>query len=89
MSHAPVVVIGFDAMDPTLARRVAQDGRMPALAGLFERSAWAPTRNPEGLVVGGIWPSFATGRWPGAHGFYCFRQFISGTYEIRRFTPYD
>jgi predicted AlkP superfamily phosphohydrolase/phosphomutase len=84
-----VVVIGFDAMDAGLARRLADEGRMPVLAGLFEQAAWAPTRNPEGLVVGGIWPSFATARWPGGHGFYCFRQVVNGTYEVRRFTPSD
>ena len=84
-----VVVIGLDAMDAGLARRLADQGRMPVLAGLFEQSAWAPTRNPEGLVVGGIWPSFATAQWPGNHGFYCYRQFEDGAYAVRRFTPYD
>ncbi len=88
-SRPGVVVIGLDAMDAGLARRLAEDGRMPALAGLLDQAAWAPTRNPEGLVVGGIWPSFATAQWPGTHGFYCFRQFVNGTYEVRRFTPYD
>ena len=89
MARAPVVVVGLDAMDPTIARRLADQGRMPTLAGLLEQAPWAPTRNPDGLVVGGIWPSFATGQWPGGHGFYCFRQFVSGSYEIRRFTPHD
>jgi predicted AlkP superfamily phosphohydrolase/phosphomutase len=84
-----VVVVGFDAMDAGLARGLIDDGRMPVLAGLFDQSAWAPTRNPEGLVVGGVWPSFATARWPGNHGFYCYRQFVDGAYAVRRFTPYD
>jgi predicted AlkP superfamily phosphohydrolase/phosphomutase len=84
-----VVVVGFDAMDVTLARQLVQDGRLPTFGRLFETAGWAPTRNPEGLVVGGIWPSFATGQWPGGHGFYCFRQFENRSYEIRRFSPYD
>src|SRR5438093_1016881 len=76
-------------MDAGLARQLAEAGRMPNLAALLEGGASAPVRNPEGLVVGGVWPSFATGVWPGRHGFYCFRQLVSGAYEIRRFTPHD
>ncbi len=84
-----MLVIGLDAMDAGLARRLAGEGRMPSLARLLTKSAWAPTTNPDGIVVGAVWPSFATGRWPGRHGFYCFRQFVNGTYEIARRTPND
>lgn len=84
-----VVVVGLDAMDSTLARSLAESGHMPTLAGLLSSGVRAPTRNPEGLLVGGVWPSFATANWPGRHGFYCFRQFEAGTYRIRRFTPSD
>jgi predicted AlkP superfamily phosphohydrolase/phosphomutase len=86
---ASAIVIGLDAMDSSLAQSLAADGHMPVLAGLLERGVRAPTRNPEGLVVGGIWPSFATATWPGRHGFYCFRQLETGTYRTRRFTPHD
>ncbi len=84
-----MLVVGLDAMDASLARRLAGEGRMPTLARLLTESAWAPTRNPDGIVVGAVWPSFATGRWPGRHGFYCFRQILNGTYEIARRTPND
>ncbi len=84
-----LLVVGLDAMDPGLARRLGAEGRMPVLQGLIDESTWAPTRNPEGLVVGGIWPSYTTGCWPGRHGFTCFRQFVDGRYEIRRFDPRD
>jgi predicted AlkP superfamily phosphohydrolase/phosphomutase len=40
-------------------------------------------------VVGSIWPSIATGCWPSRHGFYCDRQLVRGTYEVRRFGPSD
>lgn len=84
-----VVVIGLDAMDAGIARRLADAGRLPTIASLLQSGAWAATRNPYGLVVGGIWPSFATATWPSRHGFYCFRQLEAGTYEIGRFTSVD
>jgi predicted AlkP superfamily phosphohydrolase/phosphomutase len=78
-----VVVIGLDAMDPGIARDLARAGALPTIGRLFETAAWAPTRNPPGLVVGGVWPSFATGCWPSRHGFYDFRRIEPGTYDIR------
>lgn len=76
-------------MEPTIALRLAASGRMPVLAELLEKSTWGPLQNADGLVVGSVWPSFATGTNPGTHGMYCFRQFVNGEYRIRRFDPYD
>jgi predicted AlkP superfamily phosphohydrolase/phosphomutase len=84
-----VVVIGLDAMDPGIARRLVDEGRMPTIASLLERAAWAPTRNPYGLVVGGVWPSFTTATWPSRHGFFCYEQLVPGTYEVRLFSPLE
>lgn len=89
MSPPKTMVIGLDAMDPSIALDLANRGRMPNLAGFLSRSTTSAVRNPEGLTVGGVWPSFATGCGPATHGLYCFRQFVSGRYEIRRFTPWD
>jgi predicted AlkP superfamily phosphohydrolase/phosphomutase len=87
--RSPVVLLGFDAMDPGLTRRMARAGRLPAFASLFDDSARAAVRTPPGLLVGAVWPSLWTGRWPSEHGFYCFRQLVNGTYLVRRFTPND
>jgi predicted AlkP superfamily phosphohydrolase/phosphomutase len=84
-----VVVIGLDAMDAGLALRLATAGKMPTLQRLTETGVWGPTTTPPGLVVGGVWPSIATGTWPSRHGFYCDRQLISHSYEVRRFGPGD
>lgn len=85
----PVVLLGFDAMDPGIVRRMADAGRLPIFRSFFEHSASAVVESPPGLVVGASWPSLWTGRWPSRHGFYCFRQLVSGTYTVRRFTPLD
>lgn len=84
-----VVVIGLDAMDAGLAKHLAAEGRMPALARLLERGAWTTVENPPGLVVGATWPSFWTGLWPSRHGFYCYQQVEPRSYKVRRFNPYD
>lgn len=86
---SPVVVLGFDAMSPDMVRTMADAGRLPSFAALSDAGATAAVRTPPGLLVGAVWPSFWTGRWPSEHGFYCFRQLVSGTYRIRRVTPDD
>jgi predicted AlkP superfamily phosphohydrolase/phosphomutase len=85
----PVVVIGFDAMDRRLAGALMDAGRMPTLAGLRRSGTTASLGSPPGLVVGSIWPTIWSGRPPGDHAFYCFRQVQPRTYRIRRYTPRD
>lgn len=89
MSPPRVLFVGLDAMDASLVGQLVDAGHLPVLGALAERSLRAPTRNPEGLVVGGCWPTIWSGSWPGRHGFTCFRQLVSGRFEIRRFTPLD
>ena len=86
---SPVVVLGFDAMAPALVHAMVDAGRLPNFAALLDKGATAAVRTPPGVLVGGVWPSLWTGRWPSQHGFYCFRQLETGTYRIRRFTPDD
>lgn len=88
-SPSRVVLVGFDAMDPAIARQMAEEGRLPNLARFFREGAWSPVTNPPGLVVGSTWPSFWTGLWPSRHGFYCYRQLVPRGYKVRRFTPLD
>lgn len=76
-------------MDAGIARHLAAEGRMPALAGLLERGAWSTVTNPPGLVVGSTWPSFWTGLWPSRHGFYCYQQVEPRSYKVRRYNPHD
>jgi len=67
-----VFVLGFDGMDPTLARKFMDEGKMPnfkhlAEEGVFERLASTqPSESPT------AWSSFATGVNPGKHSIYDF-----------------
>jgi predicted AlkP superfamily phosphohydrolase/phosphomutase len=88
-SPTRVLFVGLDAMDLDIAQDLAARGRLPTIASLLQTSAWAETRNPEGLLVGGLWPSFWTGSSPARHGFHCFLQLIPGTYEVARFDQRD
>lgn len=88
-ARSPLVVLGFDAMDPGIARHLAAEGRMPALQRLLDRGAWSTVTNPPGLVVGSTWPSFWTGLWPSRHGFYCYQQIEPHSYKVRRYNPND
>jgi predicted AlkP superfamily phosphohydrolase/phosphomutase len=87
--HPRVLFLGLDAMDPDLTRQWAEAGILPTFRSLFERATFGPTENPPGLFVGAVWPSFFTGTSPAHHGRYCFEQFVSGTYEVRRFYSSD
>jgi predicted AlkP superfamily phosphohydrolase/phosphomutase len=82
-----VVVIGLDAMDAGIARGLVDSGGMANLGAFLASAAWAPTENPRGLLVGGVWPTIATGCWPDRHGFYCDLQIEPGTYEAWRHDP--
>lgn len=81
--------LGMDAMDSTVVRALAREGNLPVLAELLETWEVAPTLNPPGLVVGGLWPSFWSGTGPGHHGSYCFRQVVPGGYETSSTLPSD
>src|SRR5262245_51551737 len=86
-SHTRVLVVGLDAADPDILRRMADEGRLPTVSTLLRESAYAVTINPEALFVGAVWPSFATGTNPGYHGRHSPRQIVPGTYVARSLDP--
>jgi predicted AlkP superfamily phosphohydrolase/phosphomutase len=67
-----VFVMGFDGMDPTLARRLMDEGKLPNLKRLAESGTFATlgTTQPSESPV--AWASFATGVNPGKHNIYDF-----------------
>ena len=79
------VFIGFDAADPRLIRRWAQDGTLPTFRRLLATSAVTKCRSPFGFFVGAQWPSFYTGLNPAGHGRYCFIQLVPGGYDDASF----
>lgn len=75
-----VVIVGFDGLDPDLAARFMQEGKLPNLArlrdcGTFDRLA--TTCPPISPVA---WSSFMTGVNPGKHNIYDFLSRDSSSY---------
>jgi predicted AlkP superfamily phosphohydrolase/phosphomutase len=67
-----VFVLGVDGMDPTILRRMIDQGRMPNFKALAERGGFQDlgTSNPPQSPV--AWSNFVTGLDPGGHGIYDF-----------------
>jgi predicted AlkP superfamily phosphohydrolase/phosphomutase len=63
-----LVILGFDGMDPTLAQKWMDEGKLPNLRKLSSASGGvkrlATTHSPESPTA---WASFATGVNPGKH----------------------
>jgi predicted AlkP superfamily phosphohydrolase/phosphomutase len=81
-TEGPVVLLGFDAADPELVERWAREGKLPSVARLMERGAWARTGGEELLFEHGIWTSIFSGVSTGRHGFHFFWQPVPGTYAL-------
>lgn len=84
---APVVIIGFDAMDCDTALAFVADGAMPVLAGLLGRSTRCPLTLSPGLFVNAVWADFATGLRPDRHRFICWDEIEIATYRRRMTSP--
>lgn len=69
---APVVLLGFDGVDPRLARQWIEAGHLPNLAALAEIGGvkdMATTCPPQSPCA---WSTFTTGVGPGDHGIFDF-----------------
>jgi predicted AlkP superfamily phosphohydrolase/phosphomutase len=67
-----VFVIGFDGMDPTLARKYMDEGKLPNLKALSEEGVFARLGSTQPSESPTAWSSFATGVNPGKHSIYDF-----------------
>jgi len=67
-----VVVLGLDGLDPGIAMKLMQEGRLPNFAKLAERGVFRPldTANPSISPV--AWSTFTTGVDASRHGIYDF-----------------
>lgn len=75
-----LIVLGFDGMDPKLARQWMADGSLPNFSRLARNGSFQPlaTSNPPQSPV--AWSGFATGSGPGEHGIYDFLRRDPETY---------
>jgi predicted AlkP superfamily phosphohydrolase/phosphomutase len=67
-----VFVMGFDGMDPTLARRYMDEGKLPNLKALADEGVFARLGSTQPSESPTAWSSFATGVNPGKHSIYDF-----------------
>ena len=67
-----VVVMGFDGMDPTLARRFMQEGKLPNPKRLADSGTFTTLASTQPSESPTAWSSFATGVNPGKHNIYDF-----------------
>jgi len=74
------VVLGFDGMDPVLARRWIDEGKLPNFQALAQGGHFQPlgTSNPPQSPV--AWSDFATGEHAGHHGIFDFLRRDPETY---------
>jgi predicted AlkP superfamily phosphohydrolase/phosphomutase len=67
-----VFILGCDGMDPVLAERLMDEGRLPNMAKLRAQGGFAPLTTsmpPQSPVA---WSNFITGAGPGVHGIFDF-----------------
>ncbi len=81
------MVISLDAADPDLVREFAAAGEMPTMARLLRESAIVHTRAPAGVFVSANWPTLFTATSPDRHGYVCWDEIRSGTYDYLHTTP--
>jgi predicted AlkP superfamily phosphohydrolase/phosphomutase len=67
-----VFVIGFDGMDPTLARQYMDEGKLPNLKQLSDEGIFSKLETTQPSESPVAWASFATGVNPGKHNIYDF-----------------
>jgi predicted AlkP superfamily phosphohydrolase/phosphomutase len=82
-----LLLLGLDAAEPSLIRRWAANGKLPALRALMDRGTSGSISGVEGFYIGSTWPSFYTGLNPAGHGFHRIDQLASGSYDS--FRPLD
>ena len=66
------VILGFDGMDPELAERFINEGRLPNLAKLKAQGTFKKLRTTYPAISPVAWSTFMTGVNPGKHNIYDF-----------------
>lgn len=80
--HPSVIVVGFDAMDRTVAAEAVAAGRLPNLARLQEEGTTVAMANPVGMLTGPVWATLSTGVLPDRHNRLNWRVLRPGTYRM-------
>lgn len=67
-----VFVLGFDGMDPALATKFMDEGKLPNLKALADEGTFRTLGSTQPSESPTAWSSFATGVNPGGHNIYDF-----------------
>jgi predicted AlkP superfamily phosphohydrolase/phosphomutase len=70
-------MVALDAMEWTRFERFLGEGRLPNLARFAARLAPIEVRSDGETLHGSVWPTFASGTRPGAHGVYFWTQWLA------------
>jgi predicted AlkP superfamily phosphohydrolase/phosphomutase len=76
-----VLIIGLDGATFRLLEPWAREGDLSALAGLMARGTYGELRSTFPALTPPAWASFMTGKNPGKHGVYSFRETAAERYE--------
>ena len=78
-----VVIVGFDGMDPVLANRFMDEGKLPNLTKLRDGGTFRPLRTTFPAISPVAWSTFQTGVNPGKHNIYDFLA-----RDLKNYLPY-
>ena len=67
-----VVILGLDGMDPGIATRLMQEGRLPNFQRLADKGVFRPLQTSYPSMSPVAWSSFTTGVDPSRHNIYDF-----------------
>jgi len=76
------LVVGLDGVCLSVLEPMFDDGELPALKSLSERSATGPLESQLPPWTPSAWPSLYTGKNPGKHGVYDFLQFDGYDWDV-------
>jgi predicted AlkP superfamily phosphohydrolase/phosphomutase len=73
-----LILIGLDGLNAEMVSKLASEGKLPTMAGLLERGAFAAALSAPPLDTPTNWTGISTGAWPGTHGITSFGIHLPG-----------
>lgn len=80
-ASARFVILGFDGVDPGIAKDMMEKGELPNLDALRTKGTFAPLASANPPQSPTAWTSFTTCKRPGNHGIYDFLRRTPRTYS--------
>ena len=84
-----LLAIGLDGADPSLLKRWANQGHLPTIAALLEKSRYSLLKNFDSYRAEVPWTTFLTGVPPEQTGYWGRIQFDPATCQVAEHGAYD